>query len=109
MRTFDGIAWLQRIDNGTLVHFNVPVKHRHPVARYRAPYGQAPPWMNPPYDEEEGATPEDRVVESYSVMVKTVHCKDFKEICTAIEAALKANEEIINLQNEGKLRRGPMA
>lgn len=98
----NAFAWLQRIDNGILVHYNVSVKFRR---RMRMP--RMPGFMGIPHpafgesDEDEGA-----VAETYFVTQRTVFCSTFEDVCKVMEDATKANEQIEQLEKEGKLLGG---
>jgi hypothetical protein len=108
MKSFNGVAWLERIDNGTLVHYHVPVKMRRAVRPGAPPWGGARPWDTWTPDPEEGESDsEDRIIESYSVAPKTIFCATEEEILEAVKNALKADGEIARLQQDGKLRRSP--
>jgi hypothetical protein len=91
-------AGLQRIENGTLVHFSVAVKHRQPAIGLTQiggpedfPGQELPPEIK------------DRIVEYHGLMTKTVFCKDLDEVYKAIETAAKAQDEIEKLERDGKL------
>lgn len=95
-------AWLQRIDNGILVHYNVSVKFRRRMRMPRASGFMGIP--NPHFvegDEDEGA-----VAETYFVTQRTVFCSTFDDVCKVMEDATKANEQIEQLEKEGKLLGG---
>lgn len=91
-------AGLQRIENGTLVHFSVAVKHRQPAIGLTQACGPEdfPGQELPPEIK-------DRIVEYHGLMTKTVFCKDLDEVYKAIETAAKAQDEITTLERDGKL------
>lgn len=95
----NAFCWLQHIDNGILVHYNVLGKYRR---RMRMPRGAAFMGMQIPEEgEDEGA-----MAETYFVMQRTVFCSTLQEVYKAVEDATKANQEVEKLEKEGKLMGG---
>jgi hypothetical protein len=81
----DMYAWLEKIENGTLVHYSIVVKHR-----MKNPVGSLLQ-----QDEE--------FIETCSLGRRTVYCKDLDDVCTAIRQADAAQGEIEKLKRDGKL------
>lgn len=92
-------AWLERIENGVLVHHLIAVKHRQKVPKMPLGYPHETPGF------EAGQSPEE-VMEYFDFMTRTIYCKDQAEVFKAIEAAAKAQEEIEKLERDGKLEGG---
>lgn len=78
-------AWLEKIENGTLVHYAIVVKHR-----------MKNPGLSLMQSEEE-------FIETCVLGRRTVYCKDLDEVCAAIRHAAAAQEEIEKLKRDGKL------
>lgn len=88
-------AWMDQIDNGFLVNYRVPVKRvmKHPPL-HGGPFG-APGQALSDDDAPAGVF--------YETSVKTVYCRDFKEITAAVEMALMAQKEYVRLEKDGKM------
>jgi hypothetical protein len=83
-------AWLEKIENGTLVHYAIVVKHRmkNPAASLM---------------QISGVSAEEEFIETCALGRRTVYCKDLDEVCAAIRHAAAAQEEIDKLKRDGKL------
>ncbi len=103
-KTTNGVAWLQKIDNGILVHYYVPVRHRRPMRQGFPRFTDREPWQEEP--EQEDIVSEDKIVERYSTTIKTVFCPSFDEVCDVIEIALQAAGTIEEYRQSGKLNPG---
>lgn len=88
----DRYAWLEKIENGTLVHYAVAVKTRlkQPSMGF-----DLDPGMNPDYRGNP-------VLEIYGISQKTVYCKDLEAVFQVIRLAEAAQEEITKLARDGK-------
>jgi len=84
-------AWLEKIENGILVHFNMAVKQRSRISAQMLAGMDIEPYQAG-----------DKVVEHHFVSSKTVFCKDLSEVHKAIERAVQAHEEIQKLEKDGK-------
>lgn len=80
-------AWLEKIENGTLVHYLIVVKHR---------------MKNPAASLLQGAG-EEEFIETCTLGRRTVYCKDLDEVCVAIRSAAAAQGEIEKLKRDGKM------
>lgn len=85
-------AWLEKIENGILVHYTVPVKTRR----------RLPAHMLGPSQTPFGETAPDRILEQWSVSKKTVFCQELTAVNAAMAKALLAKEEIDKAEAEGK-------
>jgi hypothetical protein len=78
-------AWLEKIENGTLVHYLIVVKHR---------------MKNP---ASSLLQTEEEFIETCTLGRRTVYCKDLDDVCAAIRQAAAAQDEIEKLKRDGKL------
>jgi len=99
------VAWLQKIDNGILVHYYVPVRHRRAL-RGLHKFHEREPWQEESQPDDIEPVPESQIIERYSVTIKTIFCPSFEETCDAIAMALKAADTIEEHRQAGKLSQG---